>query len=236
MPRTPNTRTSATALILAALTSTALANPVDGRYRDMSGGCDAHGNRTAREELGTGPLFPQDELIRADATFTQQSACPMDDDPAIPNRLVVATNLTTITWRELFYVGDVETLFSNIDGIASTDEVPPPGALATFAFRIDSVGMNRPLVFESIVADGFWQPGEQWHFIVQDYANSLGLPPSLMGSLDFSGGSVGDADSAASIVQFLVPAPGSTSLVLAGMSLLAARRRPSPARPARSTR
>ncbi|MCC6677111.1 MAG: PEP-CTERM sorting domain-containing protein [Phycisphaerales bacterium] len=218
-------RTAIATLTLSALAACALANPVDGRYFDRPDGCDPHGPRIAFEELGTGPLFPFDERIEAVSTFTQSPACPMDDDPSMINALVVMTNLTTTTWRDLFYVGDIQTTFSNIDGIASTDEAPPPGSLATLAFRIDSVGMNRPLVFESIVADGLFQPGETWHFIIQDYANTLGLPPSLMGSLDFSGGSVGDLDSSGSIVQFLVPAPGSAGLLLAAAGLTSARRR-----------
>lgn len=210
---------------VSVLAASALANPVDGRYFDRTDGCDAHGPRLAFEELGTGPLFPSDERIEAVSTFTQQPACPMEDDPAMPNILVVMTNLTPITWRDLFYVGDLETTFSNIDGIASTDEVPPPGALATLAFRIDSVGMNRPLVFESGAVDGFFAPGETWHFIIQDYTNTLGLPASLMSSLDFSGGSVGDLDSSGSIVQFLVPAPGTAGLLLTSAGLMGARRR-----------
>lgn len=218
-------RTAIATLTLSALVAAAHANPVDGRYFDRPDGCDAHGPRIAREELGTGALFPLDERIEAVATFTQQSACVMEDDPSIPNALVVMTNVTPITWRELFYVGDIETTFSNLDGIASTDELPPPGSLATLAFRIDSVGMNRPLVFESIVADGLFQPGEMWHFIVQDYVNTLGLPASFMGSLDFSGGSVGDVASAASIVQFIIPAPGSAGLLLAAAGVSRARRR-----------
>lgn len=218
-------RPAIAALTLSALAVAAGANPVDGRYFDRTDGCDPHGPRLAFEELGTSLTFPRDERIEAVATFTQQSACAMDDDPSVPNSLVVMTNLTTTTWRELFYVGDIETTFSNIDGIASTDEVPPPGALATLAFRIDSLGMNRPLVFESGAADGFFAPGETWHFIIQDYSNTLGLPPSLMSSLDFAGGSVGDLDSSGSIVQFLVPAPGSAGLLLAAAGCSAGRRR-----------
>lgn len=218
-------RTAVAALTLAAFASIAAANPVDGRYVDLPNGCDAHGTRFAREELGTGPLFPRDELVIADDNFTQQSACPMDDDPLIPNRLLFLHNLTTTTWRDLFYVGDVETTFSNVDGIASTDVIPSPGSVATLAFRIDSLGMNRNLVSESMIADGLLQPGEVWQFIVQDYKNTLGLPPSLMGSLDFAGGSIGDSDSAASIVQFLVPAPGTAGLMLAAAGFTGTRRR-----------
>ena len=206
-----------------AITSLAAANPVDGRYFDLPG-CDDFGARIATEELGTGPLFPRDERITSVSTFTFDSACPMTDDPNIPNRVVEITNMTGIPWRELFYVGDIETTFSNVDGIASTDEAPPPGSLATFAFRIDSDGMNKPLFFESMTSDGIFEPGETWLFIVQDFVNTLGNDPADFSSLDFSGGSVGNS-SAASIVQFMVPTPGSSALLaLTGLAALRRRR------------
>ncbi|MDX9910445.1 MAG: PEP-CTERM sorting domain-containing protein [Phycisphaerales bacterium] len=210
-------------LVVIAASTPALANPVDGVYFDLPD-CDDHGNRVALEELGNAPLFPTDELIESVATFTQQSACPPMDNPAIPNALVVMTNLTGRSWTDLFYVGDLETTFTNVDGVASTNEAPPPNSLLTFAFRIDSFGLNRALVFESIAFDGVFEPGETWHFIIQDYSNTFGLSPAAFGSLDFAGGSVGDGLSSGSIVQFIVPAPGSLALLGAG-ALASTRRR-----------
>ncbi len=208
--------------LASALTAAATANPVDGRYFDLSS-CDNHGMRFATEELGTGPLFPTDERIVAASTFTSMSACVESDDPNIPNRVVQIINTTPTAWRELFYVGDAQTLFSNVDGIASTDEAPPPNSLATFAFKIDSQGDNRPLFFESMNPDGIFEVGEAWLFIVQDYSNSLGADPANFGSLDFSGGSL-NSSSAASIVQF-IPSPGSSALLaLAGIGALRRRR------------
>ena len=208
----------------AALAAAAGANPVDGRYFDGPD-CDLYGARIATEELGTGPLFPTDERIEAVATFTNDAACLPHDIPGVANALVVMTNLTGRFWNDLFYVGDVETTLTNVDGFATSDEAPPPGSLLTFAFRIDSIGVNRPLVFESITADGIFEPGETWHFIIQDYGNALGLPPSALGSLDFAGGSVGDPLSSGSIVQFIVPAPGPAALAALGLIAAARRRR-----------
>jgi len=208
-----------------AFAAPALANPVDGDYFDAPG-CDDHGARQAVEELGTGSMFPTDELISAFATPTSLSACAITDDASVENMLVRITNLSGRDWTELFYVGDGETTFSNVDGFATTNEAPPPNSLLTFAFRIDNVGMNRNLVSESGVADGVFSAGETWQFIIQDYANSNGIGADVMGSLDFAGGSSfsGAAFSSGSIVQFPVPAPGAMALFgLAGLS--AARRR-----------
>lgn len=209
----------------AAVAVSAAALPVDGRYLEDPR-CDFFGPLIAVEELGTGPAFPPDELITAVSTFTQKTACIGEpDDPGIPNAIVVMTNLTGRFWTDLFYVGDVQTSFTNVDGLATSDEVPPPGAFVTLAFRIDSVGVNTPLIFESIAADGIFAPGETWHFIIQDYVNTLGLPASALSSPDFAGGSFGDPTSSGSIVQFIVPTPGSATLAAIALGAMVRRRR-----------
>ena len=212
------TITLASLLLAAGLAS---ANPVDGEYNDGPI-CANHGFLRAIEALGTGPLFPADELIDAHWSFIQQPACPMSDDPNMPNVIVEMTNLTGKYWNNLFYVADPETSLSNVDGMAMS--YAAPGAV-TPAFRIDSVGMNRNLVFESLTPDGIFEPGEIWGFIIQDYTNAFGLTPDLMGSLDFAGASGGDSHSSGSIVQFVVPAPGSLALLGLGGLAIARRRR-----------
>lgn len=214
-------RPALTVLIASALAAPALAFPVDGVYFDGPE-CDNHGNQFAVDELGTSSLFPDDEFISAFATFTELSACTMTDDPTIANALVRMTNLTNRDLDNLYYVADPQTTFSNVDGFASTNLVPTPDDFLTAAFRIDDQGMNRNLIFESISADGVFQAGETWQFIVQDFQNTLGLGPAALGSLDFAGGSFGDQISTASIVQF-VPAPGAGALF--GLSVIAAARR-----------
>lgn len=207
----------------AALAAPALANPVDGVYQDGPG-CDNHGNLAAYEELGLAPMFPMDELIDASATLTTMTACPVTDDGTMPNALVVMTNLSGQDWDNLFYVADPETRFSNVDGFATTDPVPNAASIFTEAFRIDAVGMNRPLIAESILADGIFQAGETWEFIVQDFGNLLGFGAADLSSLDFGSGSSTNF-SAASIVAFQpIPAPGAAALFgLAGLT--AAKRR-----------
>jgi hypothetical protein len=206
---------------LALVAVPALANPVQGTYSDVAS-CDNHGLWNAKEEIGTGPLFPTPCLMTAIETFTQQSACFATDDPNRINSLVVATNLSGRFWHDLFYVADLETTFSNVDGVA--DSAATPGAIG-LAVKIDAVGSNRPLVFESMTADGIFEPGETWHFILQDFSNAYGLGADLMGSLDFAGSSFGDSHSTGSLVSFNpVPAPGAVALLGLG-GLAAARRR-----------
>jgi len=213
-------RTTIVSLSLALLAGSAAANPVDGNYFDGPN-CDFHGNLRAIEELGEGPLFPTDELISTVWTLTNQPACVMTDDQNVPNVLVEMTNLSGRYWDNLFYVADLDTAISNVDGLA--DSVLAPGAVGE-SFRIDALGSNRNLVFESIAADGIFEPGEIWAFIIQDYGNAAGLPPSF-GSLDFAGGSSFGPDSTGSIVQFVVPAPGSLALIgLGGLASIKRRR------------
>ncbi len=217
------TRHAFLVLLAGACAAPALAFPVDGYYQDGPA-CDNHGELLAYDELGNAPLFPSDELISSAATITDMSACAITDDAMMPNALVVMTNLSGQDWTDLFYVADPETRFSNVDGFATTDPVPTAGSVFTEAFRIDAVGGNRPLVFESMTADGVFEAGETWQFIVQDFGNLSGFGPSDFSSLDFSGGSTTNF-SAASIVAFQpIPAPGAAALFgLAGLT--AARRR-----------
>ncbi|MFG0259057.1 MAG: PEP-CTERM sorting domain-containing protein [Phycisphaerales bacterium JB041] len=213
-------RPTTVSLTLALFAGTAAANPVQGNYFDGPL-CDSHGNLNAIEELGEGPLFPTDELISTVWTLTNQPACVMSDDPNFPNVLVEMTNLSGRYWDNLFYVGDIDTSVSNIDGFA--DSAAAPGVVGQ-AFRIDALGSNRNLVVESMTADGIFEPGEIWAFIIQDYANAAGLPPSF-GSLDFAGASSFGPDSTGSIVQFVVPAPGSLALLGLGGAACIRRRR-----------
>ncbi len=197
------------------------ANPVDGEYNDTAT-CDNHGFLNATEELGTAPLFPQDELIDTIWTITQTPACASTDDPAMPNALVEMTNLSGQYWDNLFYVADPQTSLSNVDGLAMSYAAP---GVMTPAFRIDAIGTNRNLVFESMTTDGIFEPGEIWAFIIQDFTNAFGLTPDLMGSLDFAGASAGDSFSTGSVVQFVVPAPGAMALLGLGALTTIRRRR-----------
>jgi len=215
------TRMTVLAAMLGA-SGSALGNPVQGVYTDLPG-CDDHGDRFAIEELGEAPLFPADELIDAVSTFTDMRPCPTMWQGG-PSALVIMTNLTDRDWDNLWYVADRETTLSNVDGVASSFAAPD---FAGLAFRIDAIGMNRPLIAESMTADGIFESGETWEFLIQDYGNLLGISAGDLGSLDFAGASSGAAGlglSSGSIVQF-VPAPGAVGLLLFGAGLAGRRRR-----------
>lgn len=205
-------------LSLAFVASLAVANPVSGVYVDTNH-CDNQGTQQAYEELGTF-VFPPDELIDSISTVTSLSACVAHDDPNMANYLVRITNLTTRNWHNLFYVGDIDTTLSNEDGVAWS--AAAPGATGQ-AFRIDAVGFNRNLVSESMLADGIFQVGETWEFIIQDFSSAWGGAAHDFSSLDFAGASTPVPGSTGSIVA-MIPSPGSLALLGAG-GLLGIRRR-----------
>lgn len=215
------TRTALT-LALFAAAGTTNADLVDGTYFDMPG-CDNHGPQTFVEEFGDPSVFAPEEHIAHASTFTNLSACTMTDSPSIPNALVQITNLTGRYLQDLYYVADEGTTFSNIDGGAFGAGSP---AVRTPAFRIDELGMNQNLVFESMTFDGILEPGETWQFIVQDYGNAAGLSPDAFFSVGLAGDSpnFGAQDSSASIVTTQVPAPASAVLGLTGLALMRRRR------------
>jgi hypothetical protein len=216
--------TTRTALTLALFTTagTAAADLVDGGYFDMPG-CDDHGPQTFVEEFGDPSVFAPEEHFAHASTFTNFSACTMTDSPTIPNALVVITNLTGRYLQDLYYVADEGTTFSNIDGGAFGAGSP---TVRTPAFRIDELGANKNLIFESMTFDGILEPGETWQFIVQDYGNPSGLSADALFSVGLAGDSpnFGVVDSSASIVTTQVPAPASAVLGLAGLSLLRRKR------------
>jgi hypothetical protein len=181
--------------------------------------CDVLQNLTLVDELGLAPVFPPDEMILATSTFTQQAACPSHEDPAILNALVNMTNLTNNAFTDVFYVGDPSnaalpgTTIGNEDGLVNAGQ----------AFRIDRLGVNRPLVFESSVPDGIFTPGETWRFIIDDYRNGLGLPAHNFLSIGVGAASPGPPSSGSIIA--LIPEPSSLALTGAAGALFLRRRR-----------
>lgn len=167
-------------------------------------------------ELGN--QFPTNEAIASysepgfDSQYTPCLENP--DDPQIPNPLVWITNLSTLKWIEVWYVADTdETFMQNYDGFVN-------GGLA---FKIDNIGFNTPLVYESMTSDNIFEPGESWAFVIQDYTNLLGLSPALMGSPGVGVFSMGDQLSSGSIIA--IPAPGAILLGSIGVSLVGWLRR-----------
>ena len=172
------------------------------------------------DELGHPSVFPFGERIDAVSTFTQQAACPSHENPNIPNVIVQMTNLNPFTFFDLHYVADpntpgaIGTSISNEDGLVNAGQ----------AFRIDRVGLNQPLLGESILNDGLFQPGETWRFIIDDYVNTAGIPAHAFFSIGV-GSASGGPPSSGSIIA-LIPEPASMGLLgVAGLGILRRRAR-----------
>jgi hypothetical protein len=170
------------------------------------------------DELGQG--FPWGEMIESSAINTNLTACTGApyDNPAIPNALVSITNCTLAAWSDLWYVRDPETTLTNYDGVVN----------GQFAFKIDYIGMNVPLVYESITANAIFEVGETWSFIIQDYSNTLQsgqlmLLPSAFGSIGVGNGSMGDIVSSGSIIA--IPEPATICMLGLGVLGLLKKRR-----------
>jgi hypothetical protein len=197
----------ALALLLMAMPATAIE--VEVSHQDLTT-CDPLFVPDVVDELGI--AFPPDELIRAVDTETTLIACPSNDLPELVNALVEITNFTQRSFSQLWYVADPETLISNVDGLVN--DMP--------AFRIDSRisnpgGTNLPLIFESGAINDVFEPGEVWRFIIDDYRNGVGLPPSALTSAGLVGAlSGGDQLSSGSIIA--VPEPAAIGMLLLGLA------------------
>jgi hypothetical protein len=171
-------------------------------------GCDMLLIPAVVDELGDPAAFPLGERI-AHMPLTQPGPQVCDDAPDnvdIPNPVIEITNLQAFNFTDLWYVGPDTFGFTNVDGLINN----------TLAFKIDSVGLNRPLIFESITANNIFEPGETWRFVVQDY--TLPTAPDAF----FSPGIVGLPDDVVSIVA--VPGPGAAFLFALGLLVSALRR------------
>ena len=123
---------------------------------------------TGCEELGVGePFANENEEILMMASGTTAYSCAAYDDPGIINFVVTITNMENVTYQNLIYVADCCTQISNYDGwvgnVGWDDD--------SHAFAIDAVGVNQPLIYESLTQDGLFEPGEVWQFILQDWQN-----------------------------------------------------------------
>ena len=167
-----------------------------------------------------GPFPPDEEIMAFDLTtnYTPCNEATNQDDPLIPNMQVVMTNLTTTDFADVWYVADLETRITNFDGWVNGGE----------AFKIDTIGFNIPLVFESFLPNDIFEAGETWEFVIQDYGNLLGLPASDFSSIGVGFGSP-SPPSSGSIVAIPVPEPGTMVMLfstgLMGLVAFARRRK-----------
>lgn len=181
-------------------------------------------------------VFPPDEAVTSVWIYTDQTAClDGSDNPMIPNVEVSMTNLTSIDWYDVHYVSDL--VIPNNTHPANGN--PVPGALISNfdgwignaglddheeAFRIDSIGINTPLVFESLIFDNIFQAGEMWNFIIQDYILPLEEPPTPFDSVGIASLSTGWPPSTGSIVA-VIPEPATIGLLALGCLVLVRSRK-----------
>jgi hypothetical protein len=206
----------------------ALALPLKVDHADLPN-CDTLIVPQDVHELGIAPAFSTlpDELIEAVDTLTSQAACP-SDDPTILNALVVMTNTTGIAWKDVWYVADpgdqasgaVFTTLSNVDGVVDM----AGGTNRGFAFKIDTAGINTPLIGESGLLDGIFSPGETWEFIIDDYFNAAGIGASVFDSLGVASASAFAPPSSGSIIAVAVPEPATCMLLVISLGAIATRR------------
>ncbi|HOX40380.1 MAG TPA: PEP-CTERM sorting domain-containing protein [Candidatus Brocadiia bacterium] len=174
-------------------------------------------------ELGVWPPFPPFEAI---SPFwfgsTDTTSCFDGSDlPGVPNQLVQIINATGTPWTELWYVADPETTITNFDGWVGNLGMGDYEE----AFRIDSVGINRPLIDESMIADQIFQPGEMWTFILQDWQHPTALlsASAEFDSIGIAGMSAGYPFSTGSIIG--IPEPNTAVLLALGAAAMAFYRR-----------
>ncbi|MGW8257008.1 MAG: PEP-CTERM sorting domain-containing protein [Thermoguttaceae bacterium] len=81
--------------------------------------------------------------------------------------------------------------------------------------RIDSHGVNRPLVFEDKIVDEIWQAGETWKFVLADFVGTQGGPPAPFDSIGIASLSLGWAPSTGSLIG--IPEPATLVLLTLGL-------------------
>lgn len=152
--------------LMASVVPTALANPIQ-VYTDPDPQQDDWMLDGLVDELGVG--FPLDERISAqEVPWEGHVPCPADyqyETSLGKSVQIEITNLSGREWTELYYVADELTFLSNVDEMVG--DMSLLGSKE--AFKIDAVGLNTPLVYESMNADGKFEVNETWQFVIQEY-------------------------------------------------------------------
>jgi hypothetical protein len=219
-----------TILLVFAAPTPGLAIPLTVTSSD-SPGCDAPTiDGTVHELGGPSPFFASEgEEILSAPVGSAGGVCA----PGTSSVIIAITNLTGVSWTNLHYVADPATTMSNVDGVIVPSSPlifgPPVLGPPADAFRIDDVGLNTPLLLENLTPDLIFEPGETWIFAIQDYSNSLSLPPEALASVGVGSHSEVFPPnlpvlSSGSIIaeQVLIPEPRSGLLLVAAAVTLAA--------------
>jgi hypothetical protein len=156
------------------------------------------------QELGNNTAFSPDGYILA-ADFPISGA-PWED------REVWITNKTERSWWDLYYVAEPETSLTNYDQNLLND---------SRAFRIDNLGLNTPLISESLSSNLIFEPDEVWKFVIRGYVNSWLEPASWIGNPGVPGPS-GYASSGSIIAT---PEPATLALLGLGGLMMFRRRK-----------
>ena len=135
----------------------------------------------------------------------------LQDSPFRANWAVSITNINPVDFIEVYYVANTAngTDVSNWDGTIN----------GNIAFRIDRAGVSQPLIAENLIADGIWNSGETWTFLLQDYSNAYGINAAQINAIGVPG-LLGDGSSG-SIIAIVAPEPGTAGLLIVGLLGLA---------------
>lgn len=203
----------------------AQAVPVVGQYQEDAR-CDTLPNQALADELGQVTFFPLNEAVEVATQATSQNVCAQPDGLANDWNVQIR-NLTGVAWKDLFLVVDAGATLGNSDGMIR-DAVGAPTIFAD-AMRIDSLGINNNLFFESGPVNNIFDVGEVWRFNVSNFNNATAAggfqPPIFVTPGKFAGSSpLGTTNGNASILATPVPEPATASMLLGAAAALLLRR------------